>query len=142
MANNRDLHNTLKYTFVGSAPEGASDNTALVGAIIDNLGFDALEFLITTGVLADADATFAVLLEDGDDSGLSDAADVVDAHMLGSELIAGFDKDLDSSVQTLGYIGDKRYVRLTLTPSANTGLWDASIAAIQRASLRPSTPPT
>lgn len=144
MSNRRDLHNTLKYTYGASAPEGASDNTALVSAIIDTLGYRATEFLLVIGALVDADADFTVLVEDGDDSGLSDAAAVADNHLLGVESPegtgAGFVFDDDASLEQIGYIGDKRYVRMTVTPGSNTGAWQCAIAAIQLPELAPATP--
>lgn len=117
---NRDLHNNV-HVARAISPVSVSDNTAQVSQIIDTKGFDSLEFLIAMGSLADADATFAVLVEDGDDSGLSDAAAVADKDLLGTEAQAGFQFDDDDEVRKIGYIGSKRYVRLTITPSANTG---------------------
>jgi hypothetical protein len=67
-----------------------SDNTAEVGAIIDRQGFDGLTYVIATGTLADVDATFTVLLEESDDSGMSGATAVADANLLGTEALAAF----------------------------------------------------
>ena len=114
----QDIHNSIKHVRVIS-PQSVADNTALVGQIIDGANFDSLEYLILTGSLADADATFAVLLEDGDDSGLSDAAAVADADLLGTEALAGFIFSDDDEVRKLGYRGAKRYTRMTITPAAN-----------------------
>ena len=36
----------------------------------------------------------------------------------------------DDEVRKIGYIGDKRYVRLTITPAANTGNADLSAIAV------------
>lgn len=105
----------------------ATGDTPFVGEIIDHQGYDAAAYEIATGELGDANATFAVLLEEGDDSGLSDAADVADADMVSQtpgtapETAAGFDYSHDDEVRRLGYIGTKRYTRLTITPSGNTG---------------------
>ena len=107
------------------APASVSDNTAQVGAIIDHLGYDKTTYIIQTGSIADADATFTVLLEEGDVSTLSDAAAVADADMVSQtsgtapEAAAGFQFDDDNDVRRLGYIGKKRYTRLTITPAAN-----------------------
>jgi hypothetical protein len=127
----KDGYSDVKATFVGSAPEGASDNTALVGAIIDNQGFESLTYVIVTGTLADADAVFVPLLEEGDESDLSDAASVADVDLIGTELLAGFTFADDDSTKKLGYKGAKRYTRLTITPANNTGLWDAGVVALQ-----------
>jgi hypothetical protein len=114
----RDLHNNLHPKRVLS-PVSTSDDTALVGQIIDRQGFDSLEYLIQLGSIADSNVVFAVLLEEGDAANLSDAAAVVDADMLGTELLAGFQFDDDNEPRKLGYIGNKRYTRLTITPTGN-----------------------
>jgi hypothetical protein len=53
---------------------------------------------------------------------------VADTFLLGTEAEAGFQFDDDDEVRKIGYRGDKRYVRLTITPSGNTG--DAPLAAL------------
>ena len=122
-----DLHNNIDIRRVIS-PVSVSDNTAQVGQIIDRQGFDSLEYAIATGSLADADATFTVLLEEGDNSALSDAAAVADAQLLGTEALASFIFSDDNKVFKLGYKGYKRYTRLTITPGANASA--ALISAI------------
>jgi hypothetical protein len=107
-----------------------SDDTPEVGAIIDRQGFDGLTYVIATGTLADVDATFTILLEEGDDSGLSDAAAVADADLLGTEALAAFTFTNDDATRKLGYLGSKRYTRLTITPAANTGSAPISAVAI------------
>ncbi len=127
----QDLHNNIKVTRAISPAAATTDDTAWVSQIIDVRGYDSLEFAINIGSLADADATFAVLVEDGDDSGLSDAAAVADTALLGTEALAGFTFADDNETRRIGYLGDKRYVRLTITPSGNSGNAFASALAIQ-----------
>lgn len=107
-----------------------ADNTTLVSAIIDTLGYGSLTFVILTGTLADADATFAALVEDGDDSSLTDAAAVADTQLIGTEALAGFTYAADNKTRKIGYAGFKRYVRLTITPSGNSGNADIGAIAI------------
>jgi hypothetical protein len=96
-----------------------ADNTAQVSQIIDRLDYESLTFLIATGALPDADATFTVLVEHGDDAALADAAAVPDAQLVGTEALASFLFSDDNKCFKIGYIGNKRYVRLTITPAAN-----------------------
>jgi hypothetical protein len=126
-----DLHDNLKVSRAISPVSGAGDTTAQVSQIIDTQGYNSLEFLIATGTLSDVDATFTVLVEDGDVSTLSDNAAVVDAQLLGLESEASFIFSDDDKVKKIGYIGGKRYVRLTITPAANTGAWLIAAIAIQ-----------
>jgi hypothetical protein len=116
----RDLANSI-YPKRGLSPVAAgTDNTAYVSQIVDTLGFDSCVFIALIGANTDADATFAVLVEDGDDSGLSDHAAVADVDLIGTEAIAGFTAaDDDNTVRKIGYVGNKRYVRVTITPSGN-----------------------
>lgn len=123
----RDLLNHIN-PLPAIAPVVATDNTALVSAVIDTKGFESLTFVIATGTLADADATFAILVEDGDASNLSDNAAVGDDQLVGTEALAGFTFAADGAARKIGYIGGKRYVRLTITPAGNSG--NAPIAAM------------
>lgn len=123
----RDLHNNIDVRRAIS-PVVATDDTALVSQIIDCAGFDGVEFAIATGTLADADATFAVLVEHDDASNLATAAAVPDGQLLGTEAGASFTFAADNATKKIGYIGTKRYVRLTITPTGNTG--NAPIAAV------------
>lgn len=113
-----DIHNNFTFA-LGLVTEAVADNTAQESAIFDMQNFASLEYIITIGTLVDVDATFTVLLEHGDDSGLSDAAAVPDDQMLGTEADASFIFSDDDTVNSLGYIGDKRFVRMTITPALN-----------------------
>lgn len=125
---NGDLHNNI-YPKRGLSPVAAvTDNTAFVSQIVDTAGFDSVEFVILTGSLADVDATFTVLFEDGAAANLSDNAAVADDYLLGTEALAGFTFAADDKVFKIGYIGTKRYCRVTITPANNTG--NAFIAGV------------
>lgn len=137
----RDLHNNIAPKRVLS-PASVADNTAQVGQIIDRQGFQALEYVILTGSLSDADATFTVLLEEGDASNLSDAAAVADADLLGTEALASFTFAADDKVFKLGYKGNKRYTRLTITPAANaSAALLAAVAILGDPQLAPTANP-
>ncbi len=123
----RDLMNNVNIKRVLS-PVSVADTTAQVGQIIDRQGYDSLTYVIATGSIADADATFTVLLEEGDVSNLSDAAAVADADLIGTEVLAAFQFDDDNECRKLGYKGAKRYTRLTITPVANASA--ALLAAV------------
>ncbi len=117
----RDIANHL-VTRLAIAPAAAvTDNTPIVSSIIDLSGFDKAMFSILVGAVADADATFTVLVEHGDAANLSDAAAVPDSQLTGTEVAAGFRYDSDNQTRKIGYVGPKRYLRLTVTPTANSG---------------------
>lgn len=125
----QDLMNNITVSQVIS-PVSVADTTAQVGTIIDRQGYESLTYLIATGSIADADATFTVLLEEGDESDLSDASAVADVDLLGTEALAGFQYDDDDATRKLGYTGSKRYTRLTITPVANASAALLSAVAV------------
>lgn len=122
-----DLHNQILVSRGLSPVAAGTNNTAYVSEIIDTANFDATEFIILIGANTDADATFTVLVEDGNNSALSDNAAVADAYLLGTEALASFQYNDDNETRKIGYIGPKRYVRVTITP-ANNGAGDIFIA--------------
>jgi hypothetical protein len=123
----RDLHNNIKAVRAISPGAAVTDNTPLVSQIIDRLGYESLDLLILTGSLADADAAFTVLVEDGNTATLTDNAAVTDADLISTEAAASPSYSDDDKVFKIGYRGSKRYVRLTVTPANNTG--NAFVAA-------------
>lgn len=108
------------------------NTSALVSEIIDREGYESLTFAIITGALTDVDATYVVLVEDGDASNLSDNAAVADENLVGTEVLAAFTFADDNECRKIGYVGNKRYVRVTITPgtAANSGDTPLAIIAI------------
>lgn len=129
MANRVDVRSLIYPTRV-------SDNTAQVSQIIDLQDAQAVTLIVLTGTLADADATFQALVEDGNDSALADNAEVNSAFLIGIEGVAAtptglsFRYDSDNKHFKIGYIGPKRYLRLTITPASNSGNSDIAACAV------------
>lgn len=117
----RDLSSQIRCSRGLSPAAAITDNTAQVSQIADTLNGDSLVFAWIYGSIADADVTFTVLVEEGDNSALSDAAAVADADLIGTEIGAAPLFSDDNKVFKIGYKGKKRYVRCTLTPANNTG---------------------
>lgn len=137
----RDIHNNI-HPVRAISPVSVADNTAQVSQIIDRQGYDSLEFVILTGSLADADATFGVLVEHGDAANLSDAAAAPDADLLGTEALASFTFADDDETRKIGYRGAKRYVRLTITPAANaSAALLAAVAILGNPAVAPTANP-
>jgi hypothetical protein len=120
----------------GVSPITGTDDTPFVSQIIDMSNYMGFMFAILLGTLADAGFTTTILLEEGDDSALSDAAAVADADMLSMtagtapETAAAFTQASDDLVKTIGYVGTKRYIRLTITPSGNGSSLPIAVAGI------------
>lgn len=136
----RDQANNLNIKPV-IAPAANTDlgTTPLVGAIIDRQGYESLTYAIQTGALTDANATYAVLLEESDAANMDGGNEVADAHLIGTEAAAGFTFANDGVTRKLGYVGNKRYTRLTVTPagadSGNSPI--AAVAILGNAHTRP-----
>ncbi|MEJ6783766.1 hypothetical protein [Aminobacter sp. Piv2-1] len=114
----RDQANNLTLRpVIAPAANSNLGTTPLVGTVIDRQGYDSLSYGIVTGTLSDADATYTVLLEESDNDSSNFTA-VADADLIGTEAAAGFNFGDDSETRKLGYIGNKRYTRLTITPAA------------------------
>ncbi len=127
----RDLYNHLKVTTGTAAISGNAGTTAETTATIDMQGYNSLLFTIDLGVISDADATFAVTMSESDDSGMSGSNAVAAADLIGTYAGAGFQYNSDGTTRKIGYKGSKRYVTLTITPTANTGAWLYSVLALQ-----------
>lgn len=115
----RDFANDMHPVRAISPAAATADNTPWVSQIIDRAGFEGLVFLMNTGGEVDADATFTALVEDGDQANLSDAATVDPSLLTGTVALASFTFADDNETRKIGYVGRKRYVRLTVTPANN-----------------------
>ena len=132
----RDLYNNIEVRRAFSPAAAVTGNTPYVSQIIDMRGFKSLVWLILIGALVDSDATFVVLMEHDDASDLSTAVAVPDSQLDPTEAIASFDFADDDSVRKIGYVGEKRYVRLTITPADNSGNAFVAVAALLGAASR------
>jgi hypothetical protein len=127
----RDLYNSIAIKpVIAPAANANLGTTALVGSVVDSLGFGSVTYAIQTGALTDVDATYTTLLEESDAAGSGFAA-VSDSDLLGTETAASFTFAADGVVRKLGYAGSKRYTRLTITPAgADSGNSPISALAI------------
>ena len=111
------------------SPTRVANDTPLVSEVIDIGKYRSLLFAISTGTLADADATFAALVEYSEDGVTFEACP--DDYLIGTESGASFTFADDDETRKIGYIGPRRYVRLTITPTNNGGNADIAAVAIQ-----------
>ena len=99
-----------------------STNTTSAGNIIDTQGYNTGSFIMFSGTITDG--TYTPLIEAGDDSGLSDAVAITDTYLLpsgsGQEASLAFVAADDNVVKKIGYITQKRYVRLSFVSTGVT----------------------
>ena len=113
----RDLHSNVDDRVALNAAV-INSNTTTVGNIIDSLGYESLEYIVAVGTLVDG--AYALLLEEGDDAALADAAAVPADETLGA--LTGFALTDDNTTKRVGSIGKKRYQRLSIvTTGVTTG---------------------
>lgn len=125
----KDILNSV-HTVQVVAPVSFANNTPLVGAIVDRAGFDSLVYSISLGTNAGAAGTYAVLLEEGNNSALSDASTVAAVDLNGTIANASWAYTDVNKTRKLGYTGSKRYTRMTITPAANAAAVLASVTAV------------
>jgi hypothetical protein len=126
----KDQFNNL-HPVIAIAPITITDGTALVSGAIDTQGYESVTFIISTGTLADADATWLPVVKDGDTSTQGAHTAVADAFLLGTEAAAGWAFGDDGECRKIGYIGNKRYVSIEIDDvTANTGSAPFSVVAI------------
>ncbi len=106
-----------------------SADTTTNGVIIDTAGFESILFVIQSGTLADG--TYTPLIQEGDDSGLSDAASVSDADLTNTEASVAFAATDDNTSKSIAYVGDKRYVRLNIVSASTSSGGTLSAVAVK-----------
>jgi len=132
----RDIHNNIAVE-VALSPQTIATNTTTVGAIIDAAAQGGIEFVIASGTLVDG--AYAVLIESGNESNLSDAAAVDDKFLLGTEADASFalaDDDLAKKIGVKAH--NKRYVRLSIVSTATTSGGELSAVAVKGPYILPA----
>lgn len=126
----KDLMNNITPV-VAIAPVVVTDGTAQVSGAIDLQGYESATFVIGLGTLADADATWAVTVKEGDTSTQAEHTAVADVDLIGTEALAGFAFGDDDAARKIGYKGSKRYVSIEIDDVvANTGAAPMTALAI------------
>ncbi len=137
----RDLMNNV-HPAVAIAPLVVTDGTAQVSAAIDVKHDKSVTFIIALGVLADADATWAVTIKEGATSTQGAHTAVADKDLIGTEALAGFQFDDDGECRKIGYVGDADYVSIEIDDVvANTGNAPMCVIVLTEPLQRPAANP-
>ena len=124
----RELKSTTTQVVALNTTAISSDTTTN-GVILDTAGYESILFVIQSGTLADG--TYTPLIQEGDDSGLSDAASVADADLTNTEASVAFAATDDNAVKSIAYVGDKRYVRLNIVSASTSSGGTLSAVAVK-----------
>lgn len=119
-----DISNNLPLLTGSGAAGTSSDNTAMVFPS-GSTGFDtrdneAINVILTANTLADADATFATTISESDTTNGSYTA-VASTELSAALSTLNFVFSEDNTAKQLSLKPTKRFVRVTVTPSSNSG---------------------
>lgn len=113
-----DTKNNLKMARALS-PAAITSNTTTNGTVVDRLDYQSLTLALVSSTITDG--TFTPVLKESDTGAFGgEENDVADADLLGTEAAAVFVAADDNTLKTLGYIGQKRYVRLSIVTTGVT----------------------
>ena len=114
-------------------------DTTTVGAIFDTRNYD-MGIYFALGVTTYTDGTYTLKIEDGDDSGLSDAADVATNQLVYGTLPALSAVVADGAMYPReGVHSTKRYVRASVVSTATTSGAFATVLCIKDAEFLPTS---
>lgn len=129
-----DMHSDV-YAAVARNVAAIDSDTTTAGTIIDTLGYEGLEFVFFSG--ARSDGTFTPLIEESDAANLSNSNEVADEDLVGTEAAAAI--AAANTVKRLGYVGHKRYVRLSVVSTGtDSGATVGAIAILGRPLVAPT----
>jgi len=117
---NRDMYHNISPA-ISLAPAARTANEA--GAAVDLAGFYGALVVIETGTITDGTHTFVV--EESADG--TNWAPVDDKELLGTEPVV--EADDSNKAFRIGYLGDKRYIRVAVSVSgaSNGGVYSAVV---------------
>lgn len=131
---NREIASTLRLTSARNAA-AITTNTTTAGIEIDTLGFDSVTFAMQSATITDG--TYTPLIEESDVSGSGYTA-VADIDLTVTEASVAFVATDDNVVKKIGYLGGKRYVRLSyVSTGVTTGGTLGAMAILGHASQQP-----
>lgn len=127
----QEVRNALEYQEIAS-------NTTTVGAIFDTRNYD-MGIYFALQLIAWTDGAYALLLEDGDDAALSDAAAVPAANLvygtlpsLGAAIAEG------AMLPREGVHSTKRYIRASIVSTGVTSGAFAQVLIVKDAEMLPT----
>jgi hypothetical protein len=111
-----DMKSDLNFVRAANLTVG---NNTQNSALIDMKGWEALTVLVETGTITAAGAGITFKLQHSDTTVGSDFVDCTASEVIGSVPAVTLDSEDTIAVGTVGYRGNKRYVRLVAVGSAS-----------------------
>ncbi len=115
----------IKQSLFAVNPTAISNNTTVAGNVIDLNGFNSLTMDFFVGTRTDG--TFTPLIQDSNNG--IDFVDVADEFLIETEVNTAI--STANTIKSIGYIGSKRYVKVSIVPSlVTTGATAGAIAIL------------
>lgn len=121
----KDLHSITKKISANEFKR-IETNSTFEGDIIDASFFTSFEFIMISGLVTVAFSTYTMILQHSDTNQGGDFVNVPDEQILGDPALAFITSPGQIAV-SLGYIGDKRFLRANIV-SVGTGSGEGSDA--------------
>jgi hypothetical protein len=138
-----DLHNNTRVV-TAIVPAAIGANATKTGVVIDRQGYGGVEFVIGYGAVTTTGTVVTVVAFEGDVTGT--LTSVADTSLLGTEALASLPAATPRTAGTtkevfkrLGYVGNKRYVRLN---AVQTGVTSAGVVGAAAVLHNPANAPT
>ena len=137
-----DLHNNTRVV-TAIVPAAIGANGTKTGLVVDRQGYGGVEWVVSYGSVTTTGTVVTVVAFEGDVTGT--LTSIADTALLGTEAlaslaagarVAGTGKEV---VKRLGYVGNKRYVRLNAVQTGVTSVGVVGAAAVLH---NPSVGPT
>jgi hypothetical protein len=129
-----DLHNNSRTKTVIS-PLAIGGNATKTGLVIDRQGYGGVEFIASYGAVTTTGTVVTMVVFEGDVTGT--LTSVADTDLLGTEVLfslpaatprtAGTTKEV---TKRIGYIGNKRYLRVNAVQTGVTSVGVVGVAAV------------
>mgnify|MGYP000491143694 CR=1 FL=1 len=129
-----DLHNNIR-TVMGIVPAAIGANATKTGLVKDRQGYGGVEFLVHFGAVTTTGTVVTMVAFEGDVTGTMTS--IADTNLLGTEALcslpaatprtAGTTKEV---TKRLGYIGNKRYVRMDAVQTGVTSVGTVGVTIV------------
>lgn len=136
----RDLYHNLGVVQL-LKPQTIND-TDTKTSLLDTRGFRSAVISLFMGVFtgADSDSYVTPVLQESDTTADTDFTTVAAADLQGAFTVVN-STSVDETVQTVGYVGTKRYIRLLLDFTTGTGGVTGALVAVSGTLARPTDYP-
>ena len=128
----RDFEHEISASVAERPALNTNSDSAIVSEVIDCANCQGVTFLGLLGTLSDTDCTWSVTIQESDAANMAGSAQcTVVGQTLTRALPTGNYADDDEVIQ-IGYIGAKRYITFTITPSGNnSGNFPFALVAVK-----------